>query len=90
MPLSTGQAHCRLCDRLFNSLSSAKSHLANVHSCRRVECQLCGHVDNSVQSFRMHIVRRHGIRGCKNVLQTYGNVLEQVPIDGGGGVEESY
>jgi hypothetical protein len=48
-------------------------------------CSLCESVLPSVPAFRNHIMRRHGVRGVKNVLETYGRHIGGGSSSGGGG-----
>ena len=67
--------HCILCDKIFNGLQSAKNHLQRIHYPRPVQCRLCASVQASIIAFRVHIIQRHGVKGVRNVLQTYGRLL---------------
>jgi hypothetical protein len=69
------RTHCKLCDKIFNTQGSARNHLARIHYPRPVECGLCQMVQKSIIAFRVHIIQHHGIKGVKNVIETYGRVL---------------
>jgi hypothetical protein len=71
-----------LCEKIFNSRGSAKIHLNHVHNPQTIECLLCQRVMSSVPAFRKHVHRRHGIRGEKNVLETYGKHVDREPTQG--------
>lgn len=71
-----GRIHCLVCDKMFSSVTSSRNHLRNTHNPQAVQCSLCSIISASVHSFRMHVKRSHGITGARNVLETYGRLLE--------------
>ena len=52
-------------------------HVRQVHFATRVQCVVCQEVVCNSQSFRKHVLRVHGVSGVKNVVETYGKMVEE-------------
>lgn len=69
---------CPECGKILASRGGAREHIRNVHMQNpfmTYECKLCGARLKNPQVVRVHINKDHKIKGEKNVVETYSNVV---------------
>ena len=77
LALPDGRGRCLLCNKDFAAYSNAKIHVAHQHQAtQQVECTLCDYVAPNRNCFAKHINRAHKMYGVKNIVSTYGRIID--------------
>jgi len=72
-----GRFDCTLCGSIYSSAFTARTHIVRKHVVpERFQCSICEAVIEHRLDFSNHIIRKHQVKGCKDILKSYGIPLQ--------------